>query len=162
MPEKRTIHSVAVRNGDNVKEGDLLFVLEAYESKELQDARDALSRAEREYQKWQLQAQGELDDLNLQIQYETEDLETLRANGNAGGDVSYRDTVTEKVRTLAQLKTKLERARILYELEEPTYTEAVSRAKADLDRYRRIRHGDCIWTDRNSVAEEDEIRQGNL
>lgn len=64
LKQTRTIHSICVKVGDTVEQGDLLFVLEDGDSEELKAAQDALAAAQINYQK-QL--------LNLSKQYESED-----------------------------------------------------------------------------------------
>ena len=50
IEETRNILSVAVKDGDMVKKGDVLFYLEDAESEQLKTARDTLAQLEKEYQ----------------------------------------------------------------------------------------------------------------
>lgn len=50
--ETRKVDSVAVKVGDEVKKGDVLYVLEEGESNELEEARKALEAAKQEYEKY--------------------------------------------------------------------------------------------------------------
>ncbi len=64
LKQTRTVHSICVKVGDAVEQGDLLFVLEDGDSEELKAAQDQLAVAQINYQK-QL--------LNLSKEYESED-----------------------------------------------------------------------------------------
>ena len=50
--QTRKVDSVAVRTGDEVKKGDVLYVLEKGESEELKEARKAVDAAKEEYEKY--------------------------------------------------------------------------------------------------------------
>ena len=67
LEEGRIIHTVHVRRGDKVNTGYLLFTLEEGESTELQEAQDALAKAELDYEKWQLLTKSKIADAEREI-----------------------------------------------------------------------------------------------
>ena len=136
LEEGRVIHSVEVRRGDKVKEGDLLFTLEEGDSTELQEAQDALAKAELDYEKWKHQTQAEIADAELEIRYETEDLARIKSRGI----MSTLDT-SEQEKAIRELEKKIASykrvdAMLVMEAAEAAMNTAeteMKKAKADMD-----------------------------
>lgn len=99
IEEGRVIRSVAVKRGQEVAEGDILFILEDSESEELVAAMDALTQAKTAYERWKLQIENETEDQQLQIKYANEDLSKIRAKGVSNVDTSAAEA---KVRALTK------------------------------------------------------------
>lgn len=81
LEEGRVIHSVNVRRGDKVQEGDLLFTLEEGDSTELQEAQEALAKAELDYENWKLKTTTDIANAERDIRYKTEDLTKIKNRG---------------------------------------------------------------------------------
>ena len=116
LEEGRVIHAVNVRRGDKVQEGDLLFTLEEGDSTELQNAQDALTKAERDYEKWKLQSQTTIADAEREIRYKTEDLAKIKSRGI----MSVTDTGDQE-KAIKELEKKIasyQRGLALFELED--------------------------------------------
>ena len=99
IEESRVIRSVAVRRGQEVAEGDILFILEDSESEELVAAMDQLTQAKTAYERWKLQIENEVEDQQLQIKYANEDLSKVRAKGVSNVDTTAAEA---KVRALTK------------------------------------------------------------
>lgn len=106
LEEGRIIHTVNVRRGDKVQEGDLLFTLEDGESTELLDAQDKLTAARIDYEKWLLQSQHEITNAEREIRHQTEDLAKIKARGiNGTVDTSEQEKdIRELEKKLASFK----------------------------------------------------------
>ena len=93
LDQTREIHSVGVKVGDKVEEGDLLFVLSDVESAELAAAQEALEKARISYQEQMLNfSKGYAED-NQKVKSTREDLEKAikerDANFVTDEEVSY-------------------------------------------------------------------------
>ncbi len=93
LDQTREIHSVGVKVGDKVEEGDLLFVLSDVESSELAAAQEALEKARISYQEQMLNfSKGYAED-NQKVKTTREDLEKAikerDANFVTDEEVSY-------------------------------------------------------------------------
>ena len=78
LDQTREIHSVGVKVGDKVEEGDLLFVLSDVESAELAAAQEALEKARISYQEQMLNFSKEYATDNQAVKALREDLEKAR------------------------------------------------------------------------------------
>ncbi len=78
LDQTREIHSVGVKVGDKVEEGDLLFVLSDVESAELAAAQEALDKARISYQEQMLNFSKEYATDNQAVKALREDLEKAR------------------------------------------------------------------------------------
>ena len=78
LDQTREIHSVGVKVGDKVEEGDLLFVLSDVESSELAAAQEALEKARISYQEQMLNFSKEYATDNQAVKALREDLEKAR------------------------------------------------------------------------------------
>lgn len=80
LPQTREIKTVRVKQGDEVKEGDILFTLTSAQSSELRTAQDTLRQLNLAYNKALINAtQGDYAKNNLDIQRAKEDLQTAQA-----------------------------------------------------------------------------------
>ena len=132
LEEGRIIHTVHVRRGDKVNTGDLLFTLEEGESTELQEAQDALAKAELDYEKWQLQTKSKISDAEREIRYKTEDLTKIKNRGIASSvDTTEQEkAIRELEKTLgmykrAEAKLVFEAAELAKDNTEAAYEAAV-------------------------------------
>ena len=93
LDQTREIHSVGVKVGDKVEEGDLLFVLSDVESAELAAAQEALEKARISYQEQMLSFSKEYAEGNQKVKTTREDLEKAikerDANFVTDEEVSY-------------------------------------------------------------------------
>ena len=93
LDQTREIHSVGVKVGDKVEEGDLLFVLSDVESAELAAAQEALEKARISYQEQMLSFSNEYAEGNQKVKTTREDLEKAikerDANFVTDEEVSY-------------------------------------------------------------------------
>ncbi|MBE6658953.1 MAG: biotin/lipoyl-binding protein [Ruminococcaceae bacterium] len=129
LEEGRIIHSVEVRRGDKVNAGDLLFTLEEGDSTELQEAQDALVKAERDYEKWKQQTLAKLTDAELDIRYATEDLTRIKSRG-----ISSTLDTSEAELAIRELEKKLGTyKRVDAELAMEEAEAAMHTAKAEMD-----------------------------
>ncbi len=78
LSETRTIESIAVKVGDKVSKGDVLFNLEDVDSKELTEAQTNLDKLESEYRKKLLSVDPENSSESLDIINKQEDLEDIK------------------------------------------------------------------------------------
>ncbi len=93
LDQTREIHSVGVKVGDKVEEGDLLFVLSDVESAELAAAQEALDKARISYQEQMLTFSKDYATDNQKVKTTREDLEKAikerDANFVTDEEVSY-------------------------------------------------------------------------
>ncbi len=148
LEEGRIIHTVNVRRGDKVQEGDLLFTLEEGESTELQEAQDALAKAELDYEKWKLQSQSRIADAERDIRYKTEDLNKIKNRGiMSSTDTSTQEKeIRELEKTLgmyqrAQAKLVFKQAEIVKETTETAYEAAVDDYEIKTETYNELKNG---------------------
>lgn len=80
ISESRTIESVKTKNGDEVKKGDVLFVLEDAESQELKDAQTALEDLQGQLRKAQITAFPDYSAQEIEIANAEEDLSDAKAD----------------------------------------------------------------------------------
>ena len=78
LSESRTIKSVSVKNGDTVKKGDVLFLLEDAESSELKEAQASLEDLQSQLKKAQLTATPDYSVQEIEIANAEEDLQKAR------------------------------------------------------------------------------------
>ena len=135
LEEGRIIHSVNVRRGDKVQEGDLLFTLEDGESIELQEAQDALTKAELDYEKWKLQTQAQIADAEREIRYETEDLTKIKNRGivSSANTTEQEKNIRELEKTLAMYQRA--EAELVYEAAERAKDNTEAAYEAAVDDY---------------------------
>lgn len=120
VSETRTIKSVNVKNGDTVKKGQSLLVLEDSESSELSEAQELLANMELEYQKSLLNDElpdYALDDLAIQnarddLQRAIEQRDELAYGDNSEiSDIENRiDSLNSEIRTLTGRKESIQNA----------------------------------------------------
>lgn len=157
LEEGRIIHTIHVRRGDKVNEGDLLFTLEEGESTELLDAQDALAKAELDYEKWKLQTQSQIADAELNIRYKTEDLTKIKNRGiMSSTDTSAQEKeIRELEKTLgmyqrAQAKLVFEQAELTRDTTEAAYEAAVDDYESKSEHYNELK---------NNSGSADQLRQ---
>ncbi len=148
LEEGRVIHTVHVRRGDKVQEGTLLFTLEEGDSTELQNAQDALTKAELDYEKWKMTSQSKIEDAEREIRYKTEDLAKIK---NRGITASANTTEQEKaIRALektlgmykrAEAELVLEAASLAKDNTEAAYEAALDDFEAKNERYNELKSG---------------------
>jgi len=148
LEEGRVIHAIHVRRGDKVNEGDLLFTLEEGESTELQNAQDALAKAELDYEKWKLQTQSQIADAELNIRYKTEDLTKIKNRGIVSSvDTSAQEkAIRELEKTLgmylrAQAKLVFEDAELAKDNTEAAYEAALDDYEVKAELYNELKNG---------------------
>lgn len=99
IPQTRTVESVKVKTGDEVREGDILFTLSGNVSDELQAAEDKVYELNLAYQKALITAAtGEGTQGDREIQRAREDLEIAQADYNSysnNGQISKRQAKSE-------------------------------------------------------------------
>lgn len=78
LSETRTIESIAVKVGDKVSKGDVLFYLEDVDSKELSEAQTNLDKLESEYRKKLLSVDPENSSDSIDITNKQEDLDDIK------------------------------------------------------------------------------------
>lgn len=148
LEEGRIIHTVNVRRGDKVQEGDLLFTLEEGESTELMNAQDALTKAELDYEKWKLQTQSQIADAERDIRYKTEDLTKIKNRGIASSpDTTKQEkAIRELEKTLgmylrAQAKLVFEDAELAKDNTEAAYEAALDDYEVKAELYNELKNG---------------------
>lgn len=148
LEEGRIIHTVNVRRGDKVQEGDLLFTLEEGESTELMNAQDALTKAELDYEKWKLQTQSQIADAERDIRYKTEDLTKIKNRGiSSSPDTTKQEkAIRELEKTLgmylrAQAKLVFEDAELAKDNTEAAYEAALDDYEVKAELYNELKNG---------------------
>ena len=101
LSESRTIKSVSVKNGDTVKKGDVLFLLEDAESSELKEAQASLEDLQSQLKKAQLTATPDYSAQEIEIANAEEDLQKARQNKAA---------IPEKQQALTDAKLAVKKA----------------------------------------------------
>lgn len=108
IDETRKILSVAVKDGDDVKIGDVLFYLEDAESNELKTARETLASLEKQYKESQLKAGVDYYTDELNIRNKRDELnKVLKAIGSF--DTSDSDAIAAEVDRLESEQKRLEK-----------------------------------------------------
>ncbi len=101
IEETRNILSVAVKDGDMVKKGDVLFYLEDAESEQLKTARDTLAQLEKEYQLKLLQSGSDYYADELAITQKRDELKKAQEKlNNIGSNESLIETLEAEIKTL--------------------------------------------------------------
>lgn len=98
IEESRVIRSVAVREGEDVEVGDVLFYLEDAESAELQSARETLAALEREY---------ELSLLTLDEDFYSEELAIIEKQRELSEARAQLNNMERNKALVAELEAKL-------------------------------------------------------
>ena len=108
IEETRNILSVAVKDGDMVKKGDVLFYLEDAESEQLKTARDTLAQLEKEYQLKLLQSGSDYYADELAITQKRDELKKAQEKlNNIGSNESLIETLEAEIKTLESQQKKL-------------------------------------------------------
>ena len=108
IEETRNILSVAVKDGDMVKKGDVLFYLEDAESEQLKTARDTLAQLEKEYQLKLLQSGSDYYADELAITQKRDELKKAQEKlNNIGSNESLIETLEAEIKTLESKQKKL-------------------------------------------------------
>lgn len=108
IEETRNILSVAVKDGDMVKKGDVLFYLEDAESEQLKTARDTLATLEKEYQLKLLESGEDYYADELAITQKRDELKKAQEKlNNIGSNDSLIETLEAEIKTLESQQKKL-------------------------------------------------------
>lgn len=108
IEETRNILSVAVKDGDMVKKGDVLFYLEDAESEQLKTARDTLAQLEKEYQLKLLESGSDYYADELAITQKRDELKKAQEKlNNIGSNESLIETLEAEIKTLESQQKKL-------------------------------------------------------
>ena len=108
IEETRNILSVAVKDGDMVKKGDVLFYLEDAESEQLKTARDTLAQLEKEYQLKLLQSGSDYYADELAITQKRDELKKAQEKlNNIGSNESLIETLEAEIKTLESQQKEL-------------------------------------------------------
>ena len=108
IEETRNILSVAVKDGDMVKKGDVLFYLEDAESEQLKTARDTLASLEKEYQLKLLESGEDYYADELAITQKRDELKKAQEKlNNIGSNDSLIETLEAEIKTLESQQKKL-------------------------------------------------------
>lgn len=128
--QTRKVKSVLVKEGDEVKTGDVLFILEESESDELKAAEDALLQKEASYQKSLITASNDKAKENYEIKKAREEYDSAKAILALYSDKDYPSILQEESRAAAELtslQAEYDKANEAWEKAktEPDYVEAV-------------------------------------
>ena len=116
IDETRKILSVAVKEGDDVKIGDVLFYLEDAESNELKSARETLASLEKQYKLKQLEVGVDYYNDELNIKNKRDELKKVqKAIGDFSGNLSDSDAVASEIDRLEAEQKALEKTIKAYE-----------------------------------------------
>ena len=108
IEETRNILSVAVKDGDMVKKGDVLFYLEDAESEQLKTARDTLAQLEKEYQLKLLQSGSDYYADELAITQKRDELKKAQEKlNNIGSNDSLIEKLEAEIKTLESQQKEL-------------------------------------------------------
>ena len=108
IEETRNILSVAVKDGDMVKKGDVLFYLEDAESEQLKTARDTLAQLEKEYQLKLLESGSDYYADELAITQKRDELKKAQEKlNNIGSNESLIETLEAEIKTLESQQKEL-------------------------------------------------------
>ena len=108
IEETRNILSVAVKDGDMVKKGDVLFYLEDAESEQLKTARDTLASLEKEYQLKLLESGEDYYADELAITQKRDELKKAQEKlNNIGSNESLIETLEAEIKTLESQQKEL-------------------------------------------------------
>jgi multidrug efflux pump subunit AcrA (membrane-fusion protein) len=118
--ETRTIKSVNIKNGSEVKKGQVLFVFEDNESDELKDAQDTLDTMELEYQKAllsnalpdytldNLAIQNARDDLQKAIALRNSSVYSGASDNTSGNTEEYINSLNSEIQSLTSENEKFQ------------------------------------------------------
>lgn len=108
IEETRNILSVAVKDGDMVKKGDVLFYLEDAESEQLKTARDTLASLEKEYQLKLLESGNDYYADELAITQKRDELKKAQEKlNNIGSNDSLIEKLEAEIKTLESQQKEL-------------------------------------------------------
>lgn len=108
IEETRNILSVAVKEGDMVKKGDVLFYLEDAESEQLKTARDTLASLEKEYQLKLLESGNDYYADELAITQKRDELKKAQEKlNNIGSNDSLIEKLEAEIKTLESQQKEL-------------------------------------------------------
>lgn len=108
LSETRTIESIAVKVGDKVSKGDVLFYLEDVDSKELSEAQTNLDKLESEYRKKLLSVDPENSSDSIDITNKQEDLDDIKnIDENLKLVEAAKNDVIEIERSIDDLKSQV-------------------------------------------------------